>query len=143
MKKLLNIVVKNNPLGLHELALRVFVGGTMVYHGQGKLLNLEGTSAFFAKIGIEPAGIMALLASLGETFGGLAIALGLFTRLGAVANAVSMLFAIVFLGLPNGFDIRQGGFEYQATLLMVFLFLIVNGAGKYSFDRKLADKFAR
>lgn len=143
MKKIICIVVKNNTLGFHELALRLFVGATMIYHGQAKLLNLPGTSAFFEKIGIEPSWMMALLASLGETLGGLAIMLGLFTRLGAAANAVSMIVAIIFLGLPNGFDVRQGGYEYMATLLVVFIFLIVNGAGTYSLDRKISEKYVR
>jgi len=143
MKKALATITKTNNLGFHELALRVFAGATMIYHGQGKLFNLEGTTAFFAKVGIEPAGLMAVLASLGETLGGLALIIGLFARLGAAANAVSMLVAIVFLGIPNGFDVRQGGFEYQATLMLVFLFFTINGAGKYSLDKKLTEILGR
>jgi putative oxidoreductase len=142
MNKIIQWIVKPSDLTYHDLLLRLFVGGTMVYHGQGKLFNLEGTAQFFSKIGIEPSFIMATLASLGEVFGGLLVMLGLFTRMGALANAVSMAVAIIFLGWPNGFDVRQGGIEYMATLLVIFIFIAINGAGKFSVDKVLHYKFS-
>ncbi|MCG7588780.1 DoxX family protein [Photobacterium sp. OFAV2-7] len=137
MKNIIQWIVKPNHLMFHDLILRLFVGGTMVYHGQGKLFNLEGTAQFFHSIGIEPPYFMAVIASFGEVFGGLMVMLGLFTRMGALANAASMVVAIIFLGWPNGFDARQGGIEYQATLLVIFIFIAVNGAGRFSVDKTL------
>lgn len=112
----------------------------MVWHGQGKLFNLEATSMFFSKIGIEPAFVMSLLASLGETLGGLAVMLGLFTRLGAIANCASLSVAVILLGWPNGFDVRNGGYEYQAALLVAYIFILVNGGGKFSVDHYIHKK---
>lgn len=140
MKNLLKLITKPNDLGFHELLLRLCAGLTMTWHGYGKISNLDGTAMFFSKIGIEPAGFMAVIASLGETFGGLAIAVGLFSRLGAAANCVSLTIAFVLLGLPNGFDVRNGGYEYQLALLVMCIFILVNGSGKFSADKVIYEK---
>ncbi|MDB1123423.1 DoxX family protein [Vibrio algarum] len=140
MKELLQLITKPSELMYHDLLLRFFAGITMIYHGQGKLFNLDGTAMFFSKIGIEPAYLMAVIASLGEVLGGIAVAIGLFTRIGALANIVSLTVAVVLLGWPNGFDVRNGGYEYQACLLVVFVFILINGAGKLSADKLIYSK---
>lgn len=76
MKKLLQLITKPNDLQYHELLLRLYMGAAMTWHGQGKLFNLDGTAMFFSKIGVEPAYPMAVMASIGETFGGIAVMLG-------------------------------------------------------------------
>ena len=140
MKKLIQLITKPNTLEFHELLLRLYMGAAMMWHGQGKLFNLDGTAMFFSKIGVEPAYPMAVMASLGETFGGIAVMLGFFTRLGALANCVSLTVAFVLLGWPNGFDVRAGGYEYQGALLVAYIFILVNGAGKFSVDKFIYSK---
>lgn len=140
MNKFIQLITKPNQLGYHDLMLRLYMGAAMTWHGQGKLFNLEGTAMFFGKIGVEPAYPMAVMASLGETFGGIAVMLGFFTRLGAVANCLSLAVAFVILGWPNGFDVRVGGYEYQGALLVAYLFILINGAGKFSVDRFIYNK---
>lgn len=140
MNKLFLTIIKPSALTYHDLLLRVFTGATMIYHGQGKWFNLDATAGFFAKFGIEPAYFMAILASMGEMLGGGLLIIGLFTRFGALILSASMVVAIVTIGWPNGFDVRQGGFEYMGTLFVVFIFIMVNGAGKFSLDQLIYKK---
>lgn len=140
MKDVIKRIVTPNESGLVELLLRVYVGATMIYHGSGKLIYFSGTVEFFRAVGIEPAGLMTVMAGLGESLGGIALIVGLFSRLGATVNCLSMFIAIIFVGWPNGFDIRDGGWEYEATLMFVFMFIAIQGAGKYSLDYKLFNK---
>lgn len=117
-------IFKTSNLGIVELILRTMVSFVMLYHGYGKLTGLEQYTALFTKIGIEPAHIMAILAGLGETLGGLSLLLGLFTRLGAFSLSICITYAFIYLGLPNGFNIVHSGYEYQLTLMPIFLFFI-------------------
>ncbi|MDB1124270.1 DoxX family protein [Vibrio algarum] len=138
--QLLNHVLKPSNLGLTELVIRVVVSFAMMYHGYGKLTGIEQYTAMFTKIGIEPAGFMVVLAGLSEMLGGLALFLGCFTRFGAISLSICMIYAFIYLGLPKGYNIVKGGYEYQLAMMSVFLFFIVNGAGKYSLDNLFYKK---
>src|SRR2546428_7554267 len=74
------------PLALYAYALMRFcVGATIVPHGYTKLF--QGTVApaagMIAKLGLEPAVAWAYFVGGVEFFGGILLAVGLLTRLGA------------------------------------------------------------
>ncbi len=128
------------------LALRIVVGLAFMVHGSQKLFGMfggggiQGTAKFFSMIHLEPATLMALLAGSAEFFGGLALVLGFFTRYAAVALIVTMLVAIVTVHLPKGFFAFKGGYEYNLMLIMIFMYLLFNGPGKYSLEKRLFNK---
>jgi len=124
---------------LAEPMVRVAAGLLLVPHGAQKLFGwfggygLEATGQFFAsKLGLPAS--LALLAGVIEFVGGLALALGLFTR--PVAALVGGLIAVaVFqVHLGNGFFWTQGGFEYPLLWGVVALAFAIRGGGRYSLD---------
>jgi putative oxidoreductase len=122
------------------LIIRVVIGVLFIGHGAQKLFGafggygLEGTGQYFDSIGIKPGKTMALLAGLMEFVGGLLFALGLFTPIGALLIALTMVVAIAKVHGTNGLWITQNGYEYNLVLLVVAIAVAFIGAGDYSLD---------
>lgn len=70
------------------------------------------------------------------------VLLGLFTRVAAALIAIDMAVALVTVHLSQGFFIAGGkvGFEYVFALLLMALYLAINGAGGLSVDRVIREK---
>lgn len=116
--------------------LRVALASVLVFHGVLKLMNLEG----FAQM-LPISYTEVVLVALAETGGGLLILLGglrndavfdLATRVGAALNIPVIIgaIAIVHWGQWNFVPTEShpmGGFEFQAVLLLVALYLVVAG----------------
>lgn len=126
------------------LALRIPVGIVFAAHGTQKLFGwfggygLDGTSQFFASVGLTPGYLMALLAGGAEFFGGLALIVGLLVRPAAAALAFSMLVAIFAVHFSKGLFLDKGGYEYALALFAVSLSLLFSGAGRLSVDGAIA-----
>ena len=107
-------------LGL--LILRFVVGLTLAAHGAQKLFGwfggygLDGTGQFMDTLGFHPGRRHAALAGLTEAGGGVLLALGLLTPLGAALVASVMLVATITVHLKNGFFAPGGGYEYNLVL---------------------------
>ncbi|HEY5627202.1 MAG TPA: DoxX family protein [Nitrospira sp.] len=133
------------------LILRLTLGLVMFPHGAQKLLGwyggfgFEGTMGFFTQQMGMPW-LIAFLVILGESFGSVALLLGLVTRVTAASLAVIMLGAVTMVHLPHGFFMnwfgkQQGeGFEYHLLVIGMALALIVTGAGRWSADQIIAEK---
>ena len=107
-------------------------------HGWQKLggLDFSGmaqTVGFFASLGL-PA-VVAWLVALGELGGGILLVLGLFTRVAASWLTLIMIGAIVatYNKGPMVF--------YPISLLAIQVSLMMTGAGNWSADEKLANRF--
>jgi putative oxidoreductase len=130
------------------LALRAGVGGVLVAHGVQKLFGwlgghgLEGTGAAFEQMGFRPGRQSALAAGLGESGGGLLIALGLATPAAGAAAAGTMLPAAV-VHAPKGFFATGGGYEYPALLGVSTAALALIGPGDWSLDARLGHRLNR
>jgi putative oxidoreductase len=130
-------------LDIGLLLLRVVVGLTLAAHGAQKLFGwfggrgLEGTAQGYERIGYRPGPLMALLAGVGEAGGGVLLALGLLTPLGAAAGIGVMLNAIVSAHLSKGFWNSKGGFEFPLTIATVFAAVAFAGPGRFSLDRAI------
>ncbi|MFZ3169459.1 MAG: DoxX family protein [Candidatus Methanoperedens sp.] len=126
--------------------LRAALGVIFFAHGSQKLLGWYGgygfdaTVQFFQQMGISPA--LGALAILAEFFGGLMVLLGFFTRIGAAGIAVTMAVALFTVHLSQGFFIAGDkiGFEYAFALLLMALYLVINGAGELSVDKYIREK---
>ena len=86
-----------------------------------------------------PAPLQGLVA-WGELLGGVAIALGILTRVAALGIIVIMVGAIVTVTGAGGFSEMNKGFEYNFVLIVVALSLIITGAGTFSLDRVIKVK---
>lgn len=92
------------------------------------------------KMGLHPGIIWAVIAMIGELFGGLFVLSGIFTRTGCFLISVVMLVAIWKIHGPKGFFIMQGGYEYNLMILAVCVGLFISGAGRFSAGRLIKNK---
>jgi putative oxidoreductase len=122
-----------------DLALRVAAGAFLIPHGAQKLFGwfggygLDATGQFFAaKLGLPPA--LALVAGLIEFAGGLALALGLFTRVAAMLAFGLLAVAVLQVHLAAGFFWTSGGYEYPLLWAILAGTYVVKGGGRYSLD---------
>jgi putative oxidoreductase len=125
------------------LLLRLVVGLTMAAHGAQKLFGwfggpgFAGTAHVLEQMGFRPGELHALLSGGAEFGGGLLLALGLLTPLGAAAVTGSMLAAIATVTWQNGFISAKGGYEYNLVLIASALAVAFAGPGRFSLDRAL------
>lgn len=126
------------------LALRTVVGVVFIAHGAQKLFvyGLGGTTGAFAGMGVPFPALSAPLVAGLEFFGGLALVVGLLTRLASLGLAVDMLGAILLVHLNEGFFMPKG-YEFALTLLAASVALALAGAGAFSLDAALAGRRAR
>lgn len=126
-----------------ETALRVAAGAFLVPHGAQKLFGwfgghgLAATGQFFeTQLGFANGYLAALAAGSVEVFAGLALALGLGTRI-AAASIVVLLAVAASVHLGAGFFWTQGGWEYPALWALVAAHFAVRGGGRYALDRAI------
>jgi putative oxidoreductase len=123
--------------------LRVVLGITFILHGGQKLFvfGFAGVSGAFAQMGIPAPGLLGPFVAFVEFFGGIAILLGLLTRLAALGVASTMAVAILTVHLKNGF-FAPTGFEFPLSLLGSAIALIVAGAGAFSLDAVIGRRLS-
>jgi len=133
--------------GLGDVAARVVAGAFLMPHGAQKLFGwfggygLEATGQFFqSQLGFSNGYLAALGAGSVEFFGGLALALGLFTRTAAIAITAMLLVAST-VHFGAGFFWTGGGWEYPILWAILAASFAVKGGGRYSLDQILGIKY--
>src|SRR3989344_4662346 len=112
---------------------RVFVGFLFFQHGAQKLFGWFGGNK------AELATLFGL-AGVIEFFGGIAIALGLFTRLFALISALEMAAAYFMAHAPNGLIPIQNKGELALLFFAAFLVMLAHGSKKWSLEKSLFKK---
>ncbi len=127
---------------LHESAetiLRVAAGALLVTHGYGKILNPFGASGMVESLGFFPGAFWSPLLSATEFFGGILIAIGLFTRPAAFAAMIVLTVTIYFHGIAQGEGLM--GAEKSILWALIMFFFVIRGANSHSVDAKLGRQF--
>ena len=126
------------------LTLRVAVGIVFAMHGWQKLtmMGIPGVGGFFGSLGVPAPELAALVVTVLELAGGIALILGIGTRIVGALLAVNMLVALALVHLPNGFFVDGGGFEFVFTLFAAALFFALAGPGSFSLDARFGRKGA-
>jgi putative oxidoreductase len=127
------------------MPIRLGLAAVMIAHGAQKVLGSFGGSGFNAFIGgttpfgfMRPAWLWLAAAALSELVGGLLVALGFLTRVGAFFIACTMLTAVVGVHWTGGFFAANRGYEYPLILLAMSIALMISGGGQASVDRSLS-----
>ena len=113
---------------------RIFVGLLFAQHGAQKLFGL-----FTARPPVELFSLFGL-AGVIEFFGGLAIALGFFARLGALAGAAEMATAYFKVHIPRGPVPIENKGELALLYFAAFLIVLAYGARKWGLEKSLLKK---
>lgn len=138
MKRLIEENKQLTDLGI--LILRVGLGIIFIRHGYPKLVGGPdkwlwlGTQMQNFGITFAPV-VWGFMGACAEFFGGIALVVGLFTRLAAFFIADVMVVAIMMhYSLGQGFDV----INHPAGFLVVMISLICMGGGRYSVDSRLS-----
>jgi putative oxidoreductase len=146
-RTLLATVVSTRPalpaLDWALLAARIVLAWVFIYYGAGKLFGafngpgIHGTALYFSQTAhLHPGGLFAVVGGLIEFGGGIALALGLCSRLAGVALFGDMVMAMITVTWATGINNRSNPPGYQLNLALAVLALVVAllGSGRFSLD---------
>lgn len=131
--------IKNQTITVDFVLLitRIISGYAFILHGWGKIQNP------LHWMGPESSvpGIFQALAAISEFGGGIALILGLLTRLGAFGIGCTMAVAIYIhrfvLNLPLVGSNGSSSYELAAIYFLIALLFVVLGPGRFSLDKKI------
>jgi putative oxidoreductase len=124
-----------NRQALAIAAIRIITGVVFLVHGSQKLFvyGFSGTAGFFGHAGIPMPAFFAVVVTLVEFLGGLALIAGFLTRWAALLLAIDMAVAVLAVHAKNGFFL-PAGCEYALTLLVVNAGIALAGPGVCALD---------
>lgn len=123
------------------LAVRLYWGWQLIQSGWGKLHNLPKVTEFFTSLNLPMPAQMAVFISSVEFFGGIFLAIGVLSRLTALALTVNMMMAYItadrealrsFFSDPDKFSAAA-----PYVFLIASLIILIFGPGKLSLDAVL------
>ncbi|NUR07462.1 MAG: DoxX family protein [Nocardioidaceae bacterium] len=143
-------------LDLAVLVVRIALAWIFIYYGAAKLFGafpesggphgLHETAIFMSQgAHLRPGEFFAVLAGVTELGGGIAMALGLCTRLAGLALFGDMVMAIITVTGAEGFNPTTSGTGYQLNVAIAGLALVavLIGAGRFSVDAMIAKAWGR
>lgn len=111
-------------------ALRIAAALIFIEHGTQKLLGFPAPP----EGGLPPAGSLFWIGAWIELIGGVALAVGLFTRPVALVMAGEMAVAYWMFHAPASFHPVLNGGEAAILYTFVFLLFVFTGPGAFSLD---------
>ena len=130
----MNNFLQNDDIG--KLILRLTLGGLMLFHGVAKI-DSPATIEFIAG-NLSSSGLPDFLVYgvfIGEVLAPVLIILGVFTRYGAIAIIINMLFAVFLSHMGDIFSLTQHGgwrLELQGFYLFSAAAIAFLGSGGYA-----------
>ncbi|WP_332631688.1 DoxX family protein [Halalkalibacter flavus] len=115
-------MLNKNEIG--AFLLRVVLGIVFLAHGAAKFQGgIENIVGWFDSIGL--LGGLAYIVATIELVGGIALILGIGTRIVSALIGIIMIGAIFTVQLAAGF---LDGYAYDLVLLMIAVYLVLNGS---------------
>lgn len=115
-------------------ALRIGTGVIMAAHGWQKLTGFAEWRGNVEALGLPAPEVTAVLVTIAELGGGIALILGLLTPLAAAGVLVVMVGAIATVHAGKGLFAAEGGWELALLVALIALYFVARGAGPYSVD---------
>ena len=127
-----------------QTMLRIVIGLLFAAHGWQKYVQytLDGTVAAFGQMGVPAPELVAPIVATLEIVGGIALVLGVLTRVFAALLAVNMLGALFLVHAPAGVFVEAGGFELVLALAAGAAAIALMGPGRISIDRFIPARVA-
>jgi putative oxidoreductase len=134
------------PADLALLAGRTVLAWVFIYYGGGKLFGwfngpgIHRTALYFSNTAhLHPGGLFAVLGGVIELGGGIALTLGLGTRLAGLALFGDMVMAMITVTWATGINSQTSppGYQLNMALGVLALVIAVIGAGRFSIDALL------
>jgi len=122
------------------LLVRLTLGVVFAITGWGKLHSLEDVTKFFESLNIPAPGVQALVVSSIEFGGGLLLIAGLGTRIVSALLIGVMAVAIWTAKLAEIDGVGDLANSVEFTYLVMFVWLVVSGAGAASLDHLIARR---
>ena len=116
--------------------LRVVLGITFFVHGVVKFQGgIENIAGWFGAIGLP--GFLAYVVASIEVVGGMALILGLGSRVVSALLALLMIGATLKVKLAVGFlgNGKMAGYELDLALLAMAVFIAINGSKMFALDK--------
>ena len=125
--------IQSTGLMLLRIGVSIFM---ILLHGWPKFSNYsEAKFTFFDPFGLGSEFSLAL-AIFAEIICSVLLVTGLFTRIAVILLAITMIVAAFLFNAGQELIVREKGILY----LMIYLFLLLVGPGKYSADVFLFDR---
>jgi putative oxidoreductase len=127
------------------LVARLLLGTVMFAHGYQKLMidGIGRTTQGFESMTIPVAIFSAAFVTVVEVVGGVLIILGAAVTVVAACYLVVMVGAAVFVHIPHGIFVENGGWELVGVIAAVLLALAAAGSGRYGVDGMIRARQAR
>jgi putative oxidoreductase len=125
-----------NKYEIGGFILRLILGIIFFVHGLEKFQGgLGNTAGFFESVGIP--GCLAYVVAVIELVGGLALIVGIGTRIASALIGCIMLGAIITVKGSLGLS---GGYEFDLALLAMSVYLVISGSRLYAVDALFGNK---
>lgn len=135
-------MIDNRTAPYAATLLRLTLGVAFLSHAALKIFVFTpaGTAHFFESVGVP--GFVAYLTMIGEVAGGIALIIGLYTRVVALAVTPILLGAIATVHGHNGFFFNNpnGGWEYPAFWIIALVVQALLGDGAFAVGSPLSHR---
>jgi putative oxidoreductase len=125
------------------LVMRVIIGVVFFLHGIMKFnMGINMTAGFFQGANIPAPLLFAWIVTLLETFGGLALILGVATRIVSLLLIVTMIvsiFVVIHFAFPLISTGTMTGYELNLALIASLIPILILGPGRYSLAKYIVS----
>lgn len=130
------------PLGLRLLlAWEFWESGVEKFNGDNWFADIQGDFPF--PFNLVPVDISWFISTWFELIGAIALVVGLGTRFFSLSLIILTIVAWVSVHAGNGYNVCDNGFKLPLIYLVMFVPLLLSGAGKLSIDHWLGRMMAR
>jgi putative oxidoreductase len=147
LKKLYNLFFYYVAFGQSPFLLfvRLYWGFQLIQSGWGKLHHLDKVTEFFTSLNLPMPAQTAVAISCLEFFGGIFLAIGLLSRLTALALTINLIVAYISADREALFSIFSDPDKFYAaapyTFLVASVIVLLFGPGKFAVDDLLGRLF--
>jgi putative oxidoreductase len=131
-----------STLGLRLLlAYEFWDSGVMKFFGNNWFSDIK--EAFPFPFNVIPVDVSWQLATWSELLGAIALVLGLATRFFSLSLIIVTIVAWAAVHAGNGYNVSHNGWKLPLIYLVMFVPLLMGGAGKLSLDYWVSSRWLR